>query len=72
MSATLVTCDGEWGLESSATGDPHVTCSGELVVVDNPPLAALDDQAVAELVGATVFTLVVAFGFRFVRRQLGG
>lgn len=68
MSASLIKCDGDWGLDSTPTGDPHVTCSGDLVVVDNPPLSALDEASVADLTIAAVLAFAVAFGFRFVRK----
>lgn len=71
MSATLIKCDGDWGLDASVTGDPHVTCDGDLVVVENPPLSALDEAAVADLTGAAVLAFAVAFGVKLIRRVMG-
>lgn len=66
--ATLITCDGEWQ-HSEITG--NLQCQGVLIPVNNPPLTALDGQAVADLTLAAVTVFALAFVFRFIRRLLG-
>lgn len=64
-----LSCDGV--LSTGPSGEP--LCSGSWVGVESPvfQFAELGTDDLALLIGAGLVTMILAFGFKTIRRQMG-